>query len=92
VLFRSTLYGIEVAGGERRLPRFQFSETGEVPGMGKVSRQIDRGVHPISVENFLMSPSPDLYLDEDEDEPVSPRDWLLSGGKPEAVIPLAREL
>ncbi|MGH3089853.1 MAG: DNA-binding protein [Rubrobacteraceae bacterium] len=87
-----TLYGIEVAGGERRLPRFQFSEEGEVPGVGKVLRGLDPGLHPVSVENFFINPGPDLYLDEGEDEPVSPRDWLLSGGGPEAVIPLAGEL
>jgi hypothetical protein len=31
-------------------------------------------------------------LDAEEETPVSPRDWLLSGGDPRAVTPLAREL
>jgi excisionase family DNA binding protein len=82
-------YSVRVRG-ERRLPRFQFSEGGEVPGMGEVTRSVAGGVHPL--QNFFMSPNPDLYLDAEEEVPVSPRDWLLSGGTPEAVIPMAREL
>lgn len=86
-----SLYSARVRG-ERRLPRFQFSEGGEVPGMGEVARSVPGGVHPVALQNFFMSPNPDLYLDAEEEVPVSPRDWLLSGGAPEAVIPMAREL
>lgn len=86
-----TLYAVR-ASKEQRLPRFQFADGDEVPGAGEVLREVREDVHPVSVENWFTSPDPDLYLDEDEPEPVSPRDWLLSGGSPEAVIPLAREL
>lgn len=86
------LYAIRVRGGERRLPRFQFSERGAIAGMEEVMREVPKGVHPVALQNFFLSPNPDLYLDAEEEEPVSPRDWLLSGGDPEAVIPLAREL
>ncbi len=85
------LYSV-LAGGGRRLPRFQFSERGGVPGMEEVARSVPGGVHPVALWNFFMSPNPDLYLDAEEEVPVSPRDWLLSGGSPEAVVPLAREL
>jgi excisionase family DNA binding protein len=86
------LYSVRGEGGERRLPRFQFSPRGGVPGMEEVVRVVPRGVHPVALQNFFTSPNPDLYLDEEEEVPISPRDWLLSGGDPEAVIPLAREL
>jgi excisionase family DNA binding protein len=86
------LYAIRGRNGERRLPRFQFSERGAVEGMQETMREVPPGVHPVSLQNFFLSPNPDLYLDAEEETPVSPRDWLLSGGDPRAVTPLAREL
>ena len=86
------LYAIRGRNGERRLPRFQFSERGAVEGMQETMREVPPGVHPVSLQNFFLSPNPDLYLDVGEETPVSPRDWLLSGGAPRAVTPLAREL
>ncbi len=85
----STLYGVRV-GKERRLPRFQFAEGAVVPGIGEVLREIPEDVYPVSVENWFTRPNPDLYLDEEE--PVSPREWLLSGGSPEVLAPVAKEL
>lgn len=86
-----SLYGIR-AGKEWRLPRFQFAGGNEVPGIAEVVRRVREDVHPVSVENYFIYPSPDLYLDEEEDHPVSPREWLLSGGSPEAVAHVAAEL
>lgn len=85
-----TLYFVRT-DREVRLPRFQFAE-GEVPGVREVLREIRADVHPISVENWFTQPGSDLFLDEDEERPVSPRDWLLSGGSPEVLVALAREL
>ena len=86
------LYAIRGRNGERRLPRFQFSQGGTIEGMQEAMREVPEGVHPVSLQNFFLSPNPDLYLDAEEEMPVSPRDWLLSGGDPRAVAPLAREL
>ena len=86
------LYAIRGRNGERRLPRFQFSQGGTIEGMQETMREVPPGVHPVSLQNFVLSPNPDLYLDAEEEIPVSPRDWLLSGGDPRAVTPLAREL
>jgi excisionase family DNA binding protein len=86
------LYAIRGRNGERRLPRFQFSERGTIEGMQETMREVPPGVHPVSLQNFFLSPNPDLYLDAEEETPVSPRNWLLSGGDPRAVTPLAREL
>jgi excisionase family DNA binding protein len=86
------LYAVRGRNGERRLPRFQFSQGGTIGGMQETMREVPEGVHPVSLQNFFLSPNPDLYLDAEEEVPVSPRDWLLSGGDPRAVVPLAREL
>ncbi len=87
-----TLYGLEAGGRGHRLPAFQFEGGEEVPNVGKVLKALRRDPHPVEVENWFTLPNPDLYLDREEDRPVSPREWLLSGGGPEALIPLAEEL
>ena len=86
-----SLYGVR-ARRQWRLPRFQFSGYEEVPGVGGIIRRMPEDIHPVSAENFFTLPNPDLYLDEEEEQPASPREWLLSGGSPETVVPLAEEL
>ncbi len=90
-LGKRTLYGVK-AGRENRLPAFQFEGGGEVPGVSRVVGALRPGAHPVAVQNFFTSPSPDLYLDKDEERAISPRDWLLSGGAPEVLLRLAEEL
>ena len=90
-LGQGTLYGVKT-GRENRLPAFQFEGGREVPGIAEVLTRMDRSVHPVAVLNWLVHPNPDLYLDEDEAGPVSPRHWLLSGGDPEVAARLAEDL
>ena len=90
-LGEGTLYGVK-AGRENRLPAFQFEAGKEVPGIAQVLKRIDRSLHPVAVLNWFMLPNPDLFLDEEEARPVSPRYWLLSGGDPEVLAHLAQEL
>src|SRR5215216_1811954 len=90
-LREGTLYGVK-AGRENRLPAFQFEGGREVPGIAEVLARIDRSVHPVAVLNWFLLPNPDLYLDEEEASPVSPRHWLLSGGDPEVPAQLAKDL
>ena len=90
-LSEGTLYGVK-AGRENRLPAFQFEGGGEVPGIAEVLTRMDRSVHPVAVLNWFALPNPDLYLDEGEARPVSPRHWLLSGGDPEIPGRLVEEL
>ena len=90
-LREGTLYGVK-AGRENRLPAFQFEGGKEVPGIAQVLKRIDRSLHPVAVLNWFMLPNPDLFLDEEEARPVSPRHWLLSGGDPEVLVRLAEEL
>ncbi len=90
-LKEKTLYGVK-AGRENRLPAFQFEGGREVPGIAEVLRHVDRSLHPVALSNWFTLPNPDLYLDEEEERAVSPREWLLSGGTPGVLVPLAEEL
>lgn len=90
-LKEKTLYGVK-AGRENRLPAFQFDSGAEVPGMGRVLRHMDRSMHPVALLNWFTLPNPDLHLDEGEERAVSPREWLLSGGDPQVLVPFAEEL
>ncbi len=90
-LKEKTLYGVK-AGRENRLPALQFEGGKEVPGIGEVLRHVDRSMHPVALSNWFTLPNPTLYLDEQEERAVSPREWLLSGGDPQVLVPLAEEL
>ena len=90
-LKEKTLYGVK-AGRENRLPAFQFEGGKEVPGIGEVLRHVDRSLHPVALSNWFTLPNPDLYLDEEGERALSPREWLLSGGAPGVLVPLAEEL
>lgn len=83
-----TLYGIK-RGRDWLLPAFQFTEAGAVPQLGAVLPRLQPDLHPVAVANWFTQPSPDLLL---EGEPVSPRDWLRSGGAPGPVAALAAAL
>ena len=90
-LKEKTLYGVK-ASRENRFPAFQFGGGREVPGIGEVLRHVDRSVHPVALSNWFTLPNPDLHLDEEEEKAVSPREWLLSGGAPGVLVPLAEDL
>jgi hypothetical protein len=84
-----TLYAIRV-DDEWRLPRWQFDDQGRpLPGIATVAAALSRGVHPVAVYRFLAEPSPDLVF---LGEPVSPLEWLRTGGDPTPVAAIAREL
>lgn len=85
-----TLYVINDAGG-RVCPGFQFTDSGTLPGLEAVLSAISKTAHPLAVQRFFMTISPDLES-ELLGSILSPRDWLLTGHPPEPVILLAREL
>jgi len=84
-----TLYGIKQPSGWR-LPRFQFTERGLVPGFERVAPRLI-GVDPVSVARWFTGPHLDLTL-EDDDTPIAPRTWLELGLDPGVVTALADEL
>lgn len=85
-----TLYGVKDGGGWR-LPRFQFVGRRTVPSLEVILPEVPAELHPVALRRWLTSPCPDLTLGEG-DAPVSPLDWLASGGDPAPVVELARAL
>jgi hypothetical protein len=81
-----SLFGVSTPGGGWRLPRFQFTDDGELPGLAQLLPALPADVHPVALDSFLTRPQPDLVI---TDEAVSPRDWLTSGGDPAAVARIA---
>ncbi len=90
-LGQRTLYGIKTTRSWR-LPAFQFDLDQPdrlVPGIGRVLAGLPPHLHPVAVYNWLTLPDPDLSW---QGGPLSPLDWLRSGGDPEAVAALAADL
>jgi hypothetical protein len=93
------LYGLKVEHAWR-LPVFQFEGNRVIPGVDKIFPRLRPDVHPIAVYTWFTSPDPDLVVErsnatETDDEtarPMSPRDWLRSGGNAEIVAELAASL
>jgi excisionase family DNA binding protein len=88
LLSNGSLYGVKVRG-EWRLPTFQFTARGTVPGIQEPLRALPGDLHPIAVLEWFRNPDPDLEI---EDDPVSPLDWLRSGGDPARVSAIAADL
>jgi excisionase family DNA binding protein len=89
-LTQHTLYGIK-DGKVWRIPRFQLDDAGQVliPGLHRVAPHWV-GVHPIEVMRWFTLPHVDLAGLEEQS--VSPRDWLLTGGDFGVIAALAEEL
>lgn len=73
-----------------RVPVFQLTGTGELPGLRVVLRAVRRDLRPLQVAAFFATPQPDL--EDAEGNPMAPVSWLLAGHDPEAVRDLARDL
>ncbi len=74
---------------EWRFPRAQFDDGAPIRGLPAVSLALPPDLHPVAVWSFLREPSTDLALG---DRPASPLEWLRSGGSPDPVAAIAREL
>jgi hypothetical protein len=86
-LRENSLFGIDY-DGEKRLPRFQFERAQVIPGLREVLAALPEGLNPLDVAEWFLSPNPDLEI-ETQDEPLSPRDWLLKGHPAKDVVNLA---
>jgi len=89
-LAERTLYGIREKSGWR-IPAFQFSPSGLVPGIDQVIPRLPSTLHPLAVIGWFTRPNPDLHDDADQ-MPISPLDWLQTGRDPEPVARLARSV
>jgi hypothetical protein len=91
-LGQRTLYGIK-EGRSWRVPRFQVDAKKRklVRGIEKVLPRIRQDAHPLEVVTWFSIPHQDLVVGENE-EPVTPLDWLVGGRSPETVAELADEI
>jgi excisionase family DNA binding protein len=76
-------------GSEWRILDVQFLDQGLVPNIGQVVSALPDGFPVLVAASWLTSPEADL---EFGDTPVSPLEWLSSGGDPDRVSALAAEL
>ncbi len=84
-----TLYGVK-EGKSWRLPRFQFAGRKPVPGVDRVIAALPADLNPVAVWRWFTTPHPDLRPDAEEEQPISPLDWLRTGRPPEVVAEIAR--
>ena len=85
-----SLYAINGAGG-RVCPRWQFHDGSTLPGLERVLAAISKDAHPVAVQRFFLTVSPDLESPT-LGTPLSPRDWLATGHPVENVVLLAQAL
>ncbi len=78
------LYAFKIGGG-LRLPTWQFHRHGSLPGLRTLLAALPADLHPLEVAGFMTGPDTDLTV---EDEPTSPRDWLLEGGDVRVIVEL----
>ncbi|WP_414938527.1 DNA-binding protein [Amycolatopsis sp. cmx-11-51] len=72
-----------------RLPAWQFTGSGVLPGLEVVLRAAPEDQPALVVAAFMSTPQADLVINE---HPATPRQWLLSGGDPEHVAKLVATL
>lgn len=72
-----------------RLPAWQFTANGVLPGLDVVLRGLPADQPPLVVAAFMNTPQPDLVING---KSVTPRDWLLAYGDPKPVAELAETL
>lgn len=78
-------------GRSWKLPLFQFTPRGELPGWGEVAKGLPPEVSPVAVARWLLLPNPDLVAREGG-TPMSPRAWLQEGRPARLVAVLAADL
>ena len=83
-----SLYGVKV-GRSWLVPLWQLEQAGPLPHLRKVVAAIPEGTSAVTLERVMTQPSDELYVDG---RPVSPRDWLLAGKEPAAVVDIVRQL
>lgn len=71
--------------GGWRLPAWQFTSGGVLPGLERVLAALPGDQPPLVVAAFMTTPQEDLRL---AGEPATPRQWLLAGGDPGPVVEL----
>lgn len=85
------LYSFLSRADKRLFSMWQFNEGEVIPHLRELLKALSQELHPVTVHRFMTTEHPDLEAPE-LDHCLSPRDWLITGHKPEAVMMLARDL
>jgi len=83
-----SLYGVKV-GRSWLVPLWQLEQAHPLPHLRKVIAAIPEGTSAVTLERVMTQPNDELYVDG---LPASPRDWLLAGKEPAAVVDIVRQL
>ncbi|MGI8762020.1 MAG: DNA-binding protein [Jatrophihabitantaceae bacterium] len=82
------LYAFKIGVG-LRLPNWQFHRHDSIPGLRAILAALPADLHPLEVAGFMTTADANLTVD---DEPISPREWLLGGGDVRVVTELLEHL
>lgn len=75
-----------IVGGKRRYPTWQFTSDPAqpvLPGLATLVKAFPHDKHPASIQGFMSTPQSSLRADG---EPMTPPEWLLQGGDPQALV------
>lgn len=72
--------------GGWRLPRWQFTDHGVLPGLEQVIAALPEDQPALVIAAFMTTPQEDLMA---RSQPITPVEWLASGGDPQRVARLA---
>ncbi len=86
-----SLYGIQ-RNSRWHIPSFQFDGDQVLPGIEQIVAVLDLELHPTTVYNWFVTPSPDLVAEDPDNEPLSPRAWLRLGLPAKRVVEIAEHL
>lgn len=78
--------------GSWRLPAFQFTERGLVPGIDIVLKALPADLSVVAIARWLETPNPDLCTRDDDERPLTPLEWLAAGHPAGAAADLASAL
>ncbi len=84
----ASLFGLKVKS-KWRLPAWQFTSDGLVPGIETVNQALRRDCGVVTIEGFLTTPNVDLVIAGNH---VTPIQWLRSGENPTIVASIASSL
>lgn len=87
-LAAGTLWAFD-SGRIRLLPPAQFTDTGEVPHLERVTPLLGKDLHPLTVQSLLTRPQPSLTVDG---QPVSIVAWLTGSAGTAADIAQAADV
>ncbi len=90
MIARRTLYSFTL-DGRRYIPVFQFDKKGRLlPNITKVNPVLSSDLHPVEVFEWFTLPKPDLYINDDIDQTISPIAWLADGRDLRTLVTLAK--